>query len=92
MPRISDLDSVGWGFFLGVLALLAGPCAVVSWVITKAEAAAMERIGLGIVSAALLAAIISWGVNELLHQRNLRRLAAEKKTEKKKERKTKKRH
>lgn len=92
MPRLAEIESVGWGFFLGTFALFVGPCAVASWLITKTDAAAMERIGLGVVTAALLAAITSWGVNEVLHRRNLQRFAAEKKTEKKRERKAKKHH
>lgn len=80
------LESVGWGFFGLALLGTAPPAIYAAWRMSVPLAGPLERVALGLILAAVLAAVLAWGVNEALHRRNLRRQSGKTSTETRKSR------
>lgn len=89
MKPIQEIESVGWGFYCAVVIVLAGPCTWGIWLVTLPETPIGQRIALGVSFAGALAAVVAWAVNDLLHRRNVRKYEADRKADKKNERKQK---
>lgn len=92
MKALKNIEAVGWVFFLVVFAVSAVPMGWGTWQITNAQAPALERAGLGVVFAALFAAVVAWCVNEILYRRNLHQHEAERKAAHAGKKNKKKRH
>jgi hypothetical protein len=90
MKSLRDIESVGWIFWFVMTALLAPAGVYVMYHVTYSYASTGGRVAGGIFLGGVAAGFVSWGVNELFHQRNLRRLRSQKKLVKKQKRNKKK--
>jgi hypothetical protein len=89
MKWLDKVESVGWVFFAVLFALLAVPGAYLGWVGTYDTIPLYARLSLGAIFAMVLAAFLTFGLNDLLYRRTARRHAAERNSERKRERKAK---
>jgi len=90
LKRITGIQSVGWGFFAVVCALLTGPGIYLAWVSTYDESTTTgTRIAFGFIMAFVASGFITFIVNDLLHRRNVRRIESERKAERKAKKKKK---
>jgi hypothetical protein len=89
MKSLRDLESVGWGFFLGCAAALAGPFIWLTLAMTYDTIPLYGRVIIGIMFSFVAAAFVAWIVNDLLHRRNLRRKMAARSRERKAKKKRK---
>lgn len=89
MKSLREIESVGWGFFLGCAAVLAGPFIWFTLAITYDTMPMYGRVIIGIMFSFVAAAVVAWLVNDLLHRRNVRRKTAERSRERKAKKKRK---
>lgn len=79
MKRLQELESVGWGFFLGAAVVLAPLSYLAIRPLANADATLAEKILLVVVLDLVLAALLAWITNDQLHRRMLRKHGAKEK-------------
>ncbi|MBI2434102.1 MAG: hypothetical protein HYV26_14685 [Candidatus Hydrogenedentes bacterium] len=90
MKSLRDIEYIGWGFWIGLFVVLAGPFGYLSYRLTYETATVSVRVGFGIFLAAAASAFITFVINDLLHRRNVRHLAVKRKEVRKERRKKRK--
>jgi hypothetical protein len=90
MKFFKTLESVGWIFWLVLFVLLIYPAYLTVKAMTYTTATTATRIGFGIFSAAIVSAVISAGVNELLFRWRAKIRNEKRKVERKDKRKRRK--
>jgi len=91
VARIKGVQSVGWGFFAVSCTLLTGPGIYLAWISTYEDSTTTgTRIAFGFIMAFVASGFITFIVNDLLHRRNVRRIEAERKADRKAKKKKKK--
>ncbi len=90
MKWLTDLESVGWVFWLVLFVLLVYPGYLFMEAMTYSSATTVTRIGLGTFGAAMVSGLLSAGINELLHRWKLRKNARQRKVDRKEKRKRRK--
>jgi phosphate/sulfate permease len=88
MKTLRKLEYVGWIFWGIMFALLIYPCYLLACQITV-EDSTVTRWGLAIFASAIVAGLISWGLNEVLYRLVMRRHNEKRKTERKDKRRKK---
>jgi hypothetical protein len=79
----NEIEAVGWVFFVVTFLILVGPLVYLSWQIVYRTAPWFAPVGMGLFSAAIAAAILSWAVNEVYQRRQRQqRLVARKQAKK----------
>jgi threonine/homoserine/homoserine lactone efflux protein len=66
------IASVGWLFWFIVFVLALGPAVYLSFQVVDEDQAAPIPVGMGVILAGFLAAIVAWIVNAILFQRGKR--------------------
>jgi uncharacterized membrane protein (DUF485 family) len=64
--------SVGWLFWFIVFVVVLGPAVYLSFQVVDENEAAPIPVGMGVILAGFLAAIVAWIVNAILFQRGKR--------------------
>lgn len=90
MKWFNDLESVGWIFWLVLFAVTAYPGYLLMKVMTYNTMSTLTRAGLGVFGAAIASGVLSAGINELLHRRQMKQTAERRKVERKDKRKRRK--
>jgi hypothetical protein len=88
MKLIRNLEYVGWIFWAIMFVLLIYPCYLIACQVTI-EGSTVTRWGLGIFASAVVAGLISWGVNEILFRVLMKRHNEKRKIERKDKRRKK---
>lgn len=90
MKSLKDIEYVGWGTF-GLLYIPSTLiCAAVVWYYTFEGGALGARIATSAIAGMVLSGLVTAGINELLHRRNVRNYNEERKEARKSKRKKKK--
>jgi len=90
IERLRNMESAGWGVYLVMLVIFSGPGIYLSWQFTYEHTSAYARVAVGILIASVFAGFITYGINEILHRRNIRRYNEQRKAERKQKKKQKK--
>ncbi|MBN2312098.1 MAG: hypothetical protein JXR94_24180 [Candidatus Hydrogenedentes bacterium] len=77
------LDAVGWRFFAIAFGVALPPAMIAAFKVTVDDVIVFVPVGMGLLMAALAAALLSWGVNSAVQFRARRRRAAARKAGKK---------
>ena len=85
--RAFRLEAAGWGFWFITTLVLAGPCIYASFQVTQAQLSREIPVAIGLIGAALLAAVVTFLANTLIQQGHARRKAAERKQAKQQKKK-----
>jgi hypothetical protein len=81
----SKFDAAGWLFWLIVFGILVCPSTFVAWYFRRPGKPVFFLLGIGVLSAAVGASFVSWGVNSALqYRRKKQRLQERKKAKKRK--------
>ncbi len=83
MKSLKQIEYLGWGFFGVSFALFLGPAIYLSWRFTYEAANNATRVGIGIVLAVMAAGLLTWPINEFLYRRHRRKVADERKKQRK---------
>lgn len=81
------IEAAGWGFWLIATLLLVGPCVYGAFQLTQSHLSRDIPIGIGVIAAALIGAVVTLAANTVIQQAHARRKAAERRQD---ARKTKK--
>lgn len=71
MNFLRNRESVGWGFFIGLLVVFIPPGVWFAFAVTYNTEGPLPRIFLGLLTAALVSGILTWVVNDILHRRRI---------------------
>ena len=74
-----EFDAAGWPFWTVLFVLLVGPGIYGSLQLVRSGANPMLPVGMGVVSAAIGAGVVSWAVNSVIQWRRKKKRLAERK-------------
>lgn len=90
MKSLKQIEYLGWGFFAFLFLVFVGPAIYLALNYTYETATVATRVGLGVVCALVASGIIIWPINEIMNRMHLKKVAAERKAERKRKKRTKK--
>lgn len=73
------IEAAGWGFWLIATLVLAGPCVYGAFQLTQSHLSRDIPVGIGMIAAALIGAVVTFAANTVIQRAHARRKAVERK-------------